>query len=302
MASEDNGTRRHGRHSAAGKHAVPAADERAVERIEEPLAQAAYDSDQALPTTIPELVPIADGDQETSMNDAPRPIGVDPEATGSFERINAEDGARLTTRINASEAASSRVQNARPVEAVRMSTSGRPKVEHHEVEVKSNRRVFIILGVAALLVVAIIGTLLARALISVEKVNDKPVAEQAQATGDEGIEYRGTTYQLTPKEGGGYSLTSTSDGFEGTAVLYDLAGTPVTLILYNTAFVIPENLPDGTWDLIAYPLGGGSVTQQVTDADGNPIVGQGEIASATLSGDAIQISTTAGEQITVSLV
>ena len=85
-------------------------------------------------------------------------------------------------------------------------------------------------------------------------------------------------------------------------LLYDLAGTPVTLILYNTAFVIPENLPDGTWDLIAYPLGGGSVTQQVTDADGNPIVGQGEIASATLSGDAIQISTTAGEQITVSLV
>lgn len=301
MASEDKGAKRHGRHSAAGKHVMPAAGEQAAERSEWPVAPVVND-DQAIPTTIPELVPITDGDQETSMNDAPRPIDVDPEATGSFQRINAEDGARLTTRVNASETASFRAQKARPVEAVRMSTAGRPKVEHHEVEVKSNRRVFIILGVAALLVVAIIGTLLARALLSVEQANDKPVVEQAQSVGDEGIEYRGTTYRLTQKEGGGYALTSTSDGFEGTATLYDLAGTPVTLILYNTAFVIPENLPDGTWDLIAYPLGGGSVTQQVTDADGNPIIGQGEIASATLSGDAIQISTTAGEQVTVSLV
>ena len=292
---------RHGRHAAHGGQAAPKTDDQtyASNDVVTPLP---YDDGQTADGAIPQLVSITDGDQETSMSDAPRPIGVDPEETGSFERISAEDGARLTTRVNASETASFRAQKARPVEAVRMSTAGRPKVEHHEVEVKSNKRVFIALAVAALLVVAIVGTLFARAMLSVEQAGDKPVAEQVQAAGDEGIEYRGTTYRLTQKDDGGYALTSTSDGFEGTATLYELAGTPVTLILYNTAFVIPENLPDGTWDLIAYPLGGGSVTQQVTDADGNPIVGQGEISAATLSGDAIQISTTAGEQVTISLV
>ena len=301
MASEGTSAPRHGRHAAHGGHAAPKTDDQtyASNDVVTPLP---YDDGQAANGAIPELVSITDGDQETSMSDAPRPIGVDPEETGSFERISAEEGARLTTRVNASETASFRAQKARPVEAVRMSTAGRPKVEHHEVEVKSNKRVFIALAVAALLVVGIVGTLFARAMLSVEQAGDKPVAEQVQAAGDEGIEYRGTTYRLTQKDGGGYALTSTSEGSEGTATLYELTGTPVTLILYNTAFVIPENLPDGTWDLIAYPLGGGSVTQQVTDADGNPIIGQGEISAATLSGDAIQISTTAGEQVTISLV
>ncbi len=292
MAADER-TPRHGRHSAAGRHAAPQA-------APSPETQPGIVTD-ALDEAIPQIVPIIDGDQETQLGDAPRPIGVDPQETGSFARIDASEGARVTTRVNASETASFRLENSRPMEAVRMSSTGRPQVERHETEVKSNKRVFAILGVAALLVVCVIGWLLARALVSVEQVPEETVEEQAQATGDEGIEYRGTTYTLTAREDGTYALTSTSEGSEGVATLYELSGTPVTLVLYNTVFVIPENLPDGTWDLIAHPLGGGSVTQQVTDAEGNPIVREGKIAQATLVGGTIQVTLESGEQESISL-
>lgn len=297
MAAEETRAPRHGRHAA------PAAEAPEVINESQQVPSPAPVPTPLEPAAVaPELTPIIDGDQETHMGDAPRPIDVDPSETGSFRRITAEEGARVTTRANASETGSFRVQNARPVEAVRMSSAGRPKVEHHEVEVKSNKRVFIILGAAALVVVVIIGTLLARALTSVENVQDNPISEQVQATGAEGIEYRGATYALVEQPDGKQTLTSTSEGSEGAAVLCELPGRPVTLILYNTVFIIPENLPDGTWNIIAHPLGDGGVTQPVTDAEGNPIIGQGEIAQATLVGDAVQVVTTSGEQVTVSLV
>ncbi len=301
MASEETNVARHGRHSAPRKHAAPRVDEQA--EVQEDALD--YGGSPVTPQTIhtvPDIVAVADGDQETHMSDAPRPIDVDPGETGSFRRISASEGARLTTRSNAGEVSSLRPQGTRPIEAVRMSSAGRPKVEHHEVEVKSNKRVFLILGLGALVVMGIVFTLLARAVSSVEEVGEKPVYEQVQATGEDGIEYRGTTYRVVEQSAGKYALVSTSEGSEGTAVLYELAGTPVSLVLYNTAFVIPENLPDGTWDLIAHPLGGGSVTQQVTDADGNPIVGQGQITEAKLSGDVIIVKTDSGEELTISLV
>lgn len=253
-------------------------------------------------SAIPDLVSITDGDQETSTTDAPRPIGVDPMETGSFRRIDATEGARVTTRANASQTASFRAQNARPAEKVRMSTAGRPKVEHRDVEVQSNKRVFVALTIGAIVVIAIVGTLLVRALVSVEEAGEKPVVEQMQTNVDEGIEYRGTTYALTKQDNGSYALTSLSEGSETPAVVCELKGTPVALVLYNTVFVIPENLPDGTWDLIAHPLGGGSVTQQVTDGDGKPIVREGEITQASLSGDSILVTTAAGDEFTVSLI
>lgn len=305
MAADENRTPRHGRH-AAGRHAAPRAHEDVPTPVESPSPQVAPAPVETVapraastPVSVPDVVPVVDGDQETSMEAAPRPIGVDPAETGSFQRISSDAGARVTTRANASETASFHLENARPMEAVRMSSSGRPKVAHREVEVQSNRRVFIILGVAAALVVALVGSLLTRALSSVDTSGEQTVAEQVQKAVDEPIEYRGTTYALT-ENGSTYALTSTSEGSEGTAVLHELKGVPVALILYNTVFVIPENLPDGTWDLIACPLGG--VAQQVTDSEQNPVTGKGEITEATLVGDEVRVVTADGTRTTVSLV
>ena len=310
MASEENRAPRHGRHAAAGRHSVPRTE--VPEPIsEETISQTdAADAGSAPVDTvftapsqpIPDVVSVSDGDQETRTSDAPRPIGVDPMETGSFRRIDATEGARVTTRANASQTASFRAQNARPAEKVRMSSAGRPKVEHRDVEVQSNKRVFIALTLGALVVMSIVGTLLFRALVSVEEAGEKPVVEQMQTNVDEGIEYRGTTYALAKQENGTYALTSLSEGSEKPAVVCELKGTPVALVLYNTVFVIPENLPDGTWDLIAHPLGGGSMTQQVTDGEGKPIVREGEITEASLSGDTVVVKLASGEEFTVSLV
>lgn len=311
MASEENRAPRHGRHAAAGRHAAPqhVAPEPAPENVavresvaEQEAVRPSAPSDMAPQASIPDLVSITDGDQETNTSDAPRPIGVDPRETGSFRRIDATEGARVTTRANASRTASFRAQNTRPTEAVRMSSAGRPKVEHRDVEVQSNKRVFIALTIGALVVIGIVGTLLFRALVSVEEAGEKPVVEQMQTNVDEGIEYRGTVYSLVEQDNGKFALTSLSEGSETPAVVCELKGIPVALVLYNTVFVIPENLPDGTWDLIAHPLGGGSMTQQVTDGEGKPIVREGEIVKASLSGDSILVITAAGEEFTVSLV
>lgn len=304
MAENESTAPRHGKH-AAGRHAAPRVPQQTT--ADEMLAV-----DESAPLLIPtadetlsQVVSIIDGDQENHMGDAPRPIGAEASASGSFARISAEDGARVTTRVNASESASHRLENSRPMEAVRMSTAGRPKVERHEVTVKSNSRVFIGLAVGALLVLLVVGTLLTRALLSVETVPEQGIEEQAQATDNEGIEYRGVTYAVA-KQDDGYALTSISGESDKPAVLCKLKGAPVgdpyVLILYNTVFIIPENLDDGTWDLLAYPLGGGSVAQCVTDGEGQPVVGQGQIETAVLSGDVVEVTTTDGTHQTVSLV
>lgn len=323
MAAEESAAPRHGKHAAARKHAAPRAVEPEVSLEETgaiaaepaqttpaavpepvaaataPAAETTYDVE---PAAIPNLVSIVDGDQETRMGDAPRPIDVDPQETGSFQRIDAAEGARLTTRVNASDTASFVAQKARPIEAVRMSTAGRPKVEHRDIEVESNKRVFLVLGIAALVVVVIVGWLLSRALSSVEEVTEHPVDEQVQTAVEEGIEYRGATYTVTEISKGKYALVSTPEGSEEQTVIYELEGTPVTLVLYNMVFIVPQNLNDNTWNLIAHPLGDGSVTQPVTDSEGKPLVGEGEISEAKLVGDTIQVTTTTGESYEVSLV
>lgn len=287
-------------HAPAPKETVP---------VPEPVASAAghaaaADAVDLMPipdSTLADLVPIIDGDQETRMGDAPRPIDVDPSETGSFQRIEAKDGARVTTRANASQTASFRLENARPMEAVRMSSAGRPHVERHEAEVKTNKKVFVLLALAAVLVVGGTGWLISRALGSVNAEETPGEVEQTQVDPGKGIQYHDVTYMLTQQDTGVYALTSTSEGSEKPAVIYELKGTPVALVLYNTIFIVPENLPDGTWDIIAHPLGGGSVTQQVTDGSGQPIVRQGEITDARLSGSEILISTADGGSFTVSL-
>ena len=339
MAADVNNTPKHGRPSAGGRHAAPRSEARVSEEsvdalFEEARAAAGEGAassagsvagasseplsfDEAVPTPAPaahasSVSPLqlsdeplqttqVDGDQELQMGDAPAPIGVDPEVTGSFQRITADQGARVTTRANASETASFRAQGARPIEAVRMSSTGRPHVERHETNVESNTRVFAMIGAAVVVVVAIVGWLLVRALVSVDEPTETVVAEQVQVGVGEALEYRGVTYMLAQQDDGVYALTSSSEDQEGTTTICTLTGTPAALILYNTAFVIPENLNNNTWDLIAHHLGSGSMTQQVTGADGSAIIGTGEIASARLEGSTIIIETTTGEQSTVML-
>ena len=303
MATDENSTPRHGRHAAARKHDEPTPKPELTE-VESVAPSPAAASEPLQDISSAPVAPIAEGDQELEMGNAPTPVGVDPAETGSFTRISAGEGARVTTRANVGDTSAFRAQGTRPIEAVRMSTAGRPKVERHEQEVESNGRVFLMLGLGALLVLMLGGWLLARALVSVDNGATEEKVEQKQVTPDESIEYYGVRYALEQNADGVYVLTSTpadEESEEGPTTVCQFKGKPVSLILYNSVFVIPENLPDGTWDLITHPLGGGSVTRQIPDQDGNPLIGPGEIYEAILINDSIQISTMTGETYTVSL-
>ena len=80
-----------------------------------------------------------------------------------------------------------------------------------------------------------------------------------------------------------------------------MSGTPVTLILYNSVIVVPENKSDGTWDVVAYTIGGDSEPVSVVDSSGNAITGTGTIASATLDGSVVHVTDSAGAATDVAL-
>ena len=85
-----------------------------------------------------------------------------------------------------------------------------------------------------------------------------------------------------------------SASVDGTVALGDLPGTPVTLVLYNGIIVIPENLADGTWDIMAYTLGSG--WSQLMDSTDSARSGQGTISAASLDGSNLKITTDQGDQ------
>jgi hypothetical protein len=189
----------------------------------------------------------------------------------------------------------------KPIATIRSGGMDRPRVKSHEAKVRTDPKVFAILGIAMLTVVLLMSWLVMRALGSVDRVTETAIQEQTQVALGDVLEYRGTTYQLTKLKSGTYALTSRAEGQETDAVIAELKGTPVALILYNMTFLVPENLSDGTWDIMAHTLGGGSLTQQVTDAQGEAIVREGTIESASLVQDSIEIHTSDGATESISL-
>jgi len=225
--------------------------------------------------------------------DAPRPIGVDPSETGSFTRLGSGEGARLTTRDNATEAREAAVISREHVGDRRLRKASRPQVASHQTKTKGNRRLFIGLGIAVVVVIALGFFLLHGILNAVDKQPEKPSqVEQTQVPTDQPITYNDATYRIAQQEDGTYALTKAYGDGEATA-LFALSGTPVQLVLCNGAIILPENL-DGTWDVIAYTLGDGSVPVQVADKDGNPVSGDGSITSVVLEGTVLHITADSG--------
>lgn len=212
---------------------------------------------------------------------APRPV-MDPAETGSFQRIDASQGAVVTDRHNVGETTEFSAEAIRRAEQERLRGSRRPKVRSHEAKTKMSRPIAIVLIVVALVVIIVGVRLAISAIDSGRDDGQDQVAEQAQAEADGSIEYRGTTFSLQQQDDGTYALMGKTDDQDDATAYFTIPGTPVQLVLYNGALVIPENLPDGTWDVLAYTMGAGGVPTQVVDSDGNPVVGQGQIASVEL--------------------
>ena len=233
-----------------------------------------------------------------AADDAPRPIGVDPATTGSFRTIRASQGAVVSTRETASRAAGAAREALGSSDVMRADARRR----RSEKPAPSKAPKGVVAGiVVACVVIIVLGVTLARALIEPTSGPDEAattVAQTSVSSGD-GVSVSGATY-TTRQAGSGWELVRGS-GDGGTTVA-QLSGTPVAICLHEGTLFVPENLSDGTWDIICYVVADGSTATQLLGDDGQPVVGSGELSSAEVDGDAIVLTDASGAQTRASLV
>lgn len=169
----------------------------------------------------------------------------------------------------------------------------------HKAETGMPRRMMVILSVAALLVIVLGVALFVRVLNTPVAANTQQQVMRTQAGVNQSVTYSGSTYSLR-EENGKYSLVeSHADGDKKEVVVGGLPGTPVSIVLFDGAVLLPENLPDGTWDVSVYTVGVGWST--VGSRNGTPSSGQGTISEANLDGSKLLL-TVDGSTVEVPLV
>lgn len=250
------------------------------------------------------------GDEPSSFStdDAPRPIGVDPSETGSFSTIGAQSGAVISDRTTAARAAKAARKAMPASERRRVRAFRRRGANGSGVASKAaapSRPMVIGIGAAALVVIVLF-VVLARSIISPSAPAD--VADTAAATTaenvstDQGVSLGGYTYSVSQVDGTWSLMRDSGDSSDGSAVaIVALSGTPVSVSLHQDTLLVAENLPDGTWDVISYVAADGSTASQLLGSDGQPVSGQGELASSVVDGSSLVLTDTSGTVTTVPL-
>lgn len=209
--------------------------------------------------------------------EAPRPIDASSVAKGGFDRLAEGQGA-----VSASAKRSGGETHAHP-----------DKDPQH-----MSKRTLALIGASALVVIVIAVVLFVRVLDAPGSLQDEQVElEQTAVAVDESITSHGVSYELA-QNGDVYQLVEVREGSQSTS-LGDLPGVPVNLVLYDGAIIVPENLSDGTWDVMSYTIGSG--WSQIANQEGNAITGEGVITDAQLEGSTV-VLTSEGGRIEVPLV
>ena len=231
---------------------------------------------------------------------------------GILRTMSQDQKQRLATKIvtanreNAAEAARAtkgrRARGAR--RSKRLSAAAGRNVSHREVALddsRHSRKVTVALFVAAAVVVALVSFLLVRAWDSTSN-EPKPSTrvERTDAKADQAVSYDGYSYSIK-QTSGKYAFVRTSGDDSNPLTLFELAGEPVGIVLCDGAYCIPENLSDGTWDVMAYAMGDGSVATQLVGSDGKAVTGTGKLKSATLDGTDLVLTDESGNQTRVPL-
>lgn len=309
---------KHARHAAGSVPATSAYATRAASRPAQapaPAARPVSAGRRPLPehhavgrSQLASVLPVITSSDE---QDAPRPIGVDPEATGAFQRISAGQGATVETRENVSKVSpdSTASWSRKGLGAeMRLRGSRRPQVQDRSRDGEDDRSLgqqvkehWIIL-VALVAVIVVGGFLLHGCLSSVQDTGtgDTGEVQQAQTSADGTVTYQGTVFSLAQRDDGSYVLQGHPASSSDNETYMEFTGEPVQLILYNGAIIIPENV-DGGWDVLAYTIGSGSVGSQVVDANGNPVGGSGKISSVELHEKDLLVTDESGSVTRVSL-
>lgn len=256
---------------------------------------------------VPVTSSVGDGAGSFATDDAPRPIGVDPSETGSFSTIDARSGAVLSDRKTAARAAKAARKAMPASERKRVRSFRRGVADGSGVMSKApapSCPMVIGIGVAALVVIILIVALIG-SIISPSNTTgtDAAATTSENVSTDQGVSLGGYTYSVSQGSDGVWSLMRQSgDNTDGSAVaIVSLSGTPVSVALHQDTLLVAENLSDGTWDVISYVAADGSTASQLLDSDGNPVTGQGELASSEADGSNLVLTDTAGAKTTVPL-
>lgn len=226
----------------------------------------------------------------------------------SLQTLSAGQGARVTTRDNAAEAADiARDRAERRSRNRRLSGRNRPEYGTKPQRKPANLKsvLLVIAGVAGLFVILAIVAFVTFLGAQDNSQPQEPAAsveepQQVQTTADGSVTYQGISYSLEATGDGTYAVIA-SDSKGNKTQEFTVSGTPVSLILYNSVIVVPENKPDGTWDVVAYTIGGDSAPMAVADSSGNAITGTGTISTATLDGSVVHVTDSTGATTDVAL-
>ena len=232
---------------------------------------------------------VDDADSTGAVSDALDTTGLMTLASGQ--------GARVTTRENASDAAERAREAGELRHAARLTGENRPTYARHEQKkTKMSLPLLIGLIVGGVAVVAALMFVVSRCASSVA---ENPSAldlitssSTLEATPGLSINYDGATYEFSD-EGGTWQLIQTATDKD---VLIEFDGTPVYLVICNETVYAPENLADGTWDIMACLLADGAVAVHVPGASG-----EGVVSSAKLDGDALALTMETGETVSVPI-
>lgn len=241
--------------------------------------------------------------------------------------LHAGQGARVTTRENASQAAEQARVNAEKRfakrhssdrltasanrargDAGRRSAAAQPAGQGPK---RTRKNIVILVGAAILVLVVVL--LLVRCVAGVsasDTVQDNrgqqaeaPQQEEQQVTAqaDDSVTFQGLSYTIEKQANGNYGVVRRESGASGSGtVMFEIEGEPQALILYNSVLVIPENR-NGGWDVVSYVIVDGSLPAYVMTSDGSEAGGSGSIESAVLQGSAVVVTDSNGNTTSVAL-
>ncbi|MBO7674380.1 MAG: hypothetical protein J6S63_05170 [Atopobiaceae bacterium] len=210
-------------------------------------------------------------------NEAPRPVDPETVANGTFEHLTEGQGA---------------------VSAGVYAEGGAHLATDKGDELDKRTLTLLVAGMLVALIVVVV-FVVSKLSAPAQTAEQAAVPEQTVVSTDQGVTVRGYTYRLQQGDSA-YQLVEESQTSGASPVsLGDLAGTPAGMVLYDGAIIIPENLKDGTWDIMAYTIGSGWT--QLMNQDGKPTTGKGELTDVQLEATTL-VLTAGSERIEVPLV
>lgn len=253
--------------------------------------------------------------------------GPAPAPGQNITTLHAGQGARVTTRKNAAQAAEQARVNAEKRFARRHSSDqltasanrarGRKRSAAAQAQLaqgpeRTRKNIFILVGGAFLvlvllvLIVGCVAGLFGPSQNQAAQSNESQDAwqqeqQQVTTTADDSVVYQGMTYTIEKQASGNYGVVRQDASGSGTATtVFEIEGEPCALILYNSVLVIPENR-NGNWDVVSYVIADGSLPAYVMTMDGNEAGGSGSIESATLDGSNVIVKDSNGNTTSVAL-